>query len=121
MDAPFFSFYRRPNYLSLVVFLEFTGLNNVVQVLNLFPFLPPAVFIHPTLRCCSPVHKSVRVQISQFRVKQLYPAFATGHALSFHRPFTPHLSIMICLVTRFFFPLKSLNEWTPPEAMPEVM
>lgn len=110
-----------PDYLPLVVFLEFTALNIVVQVRNLFPLLFPPVFFHPTRRCSSPIHGYVRVQISQFRVKQLYPVFATGHALSSHRPFTPHLSIMICLVTRSFFFRILLNDWTPPGAMPEVM
>lgn len=92
----------------LVAFLEFTALNSDMQDLDTFPLLSPAVFFHPTLLRSSPIHKSVKVQISQFRARQLYPVFATGHALSSNRPFTLYLSIMICLVTRVFF-LKSFK------------
>lgn len=110
-------------YLPLTAFSEFSAINNVCVCagdLNLFPIPSPAVLFHPTRLSSSSVHKAVKVQISQFRVRQLYPVFARGHALSSNRPFTLYLSIMICLVTSVFF-WNLLNEWTPPWVMPQEM
>ena len=104
----------------LVAFLEFTELNTAARDLDTVPSPFSCCFSHPALLCSSPIHKSVKVQISQFWPRQLYPVFARGHALSSNRPFTLYLSIMICLVTSVFF-RNLLNDWTPPEAMPEEM